>query len=502
MSLIGSIAISMKVVTVQFNKGLANSSKLLKGFAGEVSKVGSGMGGLFAAAGVAAGAAGLYKMVKVSSDLTEATSMLQGVFGDSSAGIIADSELMAKAFGTSRTEFLSAAAGLGSMFKNMGYTTSQAATLSTAMVRLAGDISSNKNIGFDEALIKIQAAMAGEAEPLRRFGVDLTEVALKAQAVEMGMKAVGGEFDAAQKSQLRLAIIMRQTKDLQGDLARTSDEVAGAMRSVSGRVENLVQDLGKSLEPVAKSVLGEINTSIAAMSMYWEESKASVVAWGQTSVGSMGVTAESMGIVQKSIGFLADAWGAMKLAFFGAQSYITAGLSIVVAGLAKLVGAIESVVEGLGGVDLGLTGYLDNISKDLDKLSGEQWRKFASELAKPPPSEGINEYFRKAKDQIKAVRTEATKAGPDISKITPGNTAAKTAIPKFAAAAAVGTQEGANAVLKGRFGGGGAAANEPQKQVAQNTKRQVDLASQMLGRLDTLIKQGQMNVGALFGGNF
>lgn len=504
MALIGSIAINMKVQTASLKKGLDASSKMLHGFSASVVQTGASLQKLFAAGALYETGKGLTHLVKSASDLTEATSYLNQVFGSSAADIIAESDRMALAFGTSRVEFLSSASALGDMFTNMGYAKDQAAVLSTAMVKLAGDISSAKNIRFDEALTKLQAGLAGEAEPLRRFGVDLTEVALKSQAAKMGIKAMNGEFTAAEKTQIRLAIIMNQTKSSQGDLAKTADGVANSMRGLGGRIEYLAEVIGAVLEPIAAAVLGEMNTAVTALSLYWEDNKNSVVAWGQTAVGAVGETSKSMGWLQKSIGFVADAFQVMKLGFYAAQSYITAGVSTIIKSFSGLGHALDFIVEKLSGYKAGIGDFIDTYGADLDRLSGEQWKKFQTELAKPPASQGINEYFDKAAQKIKAVRKEAAKAGPDITGMKPSAATAamtKAEAPKFASAAAMGSKEAANAILRSRYGAG--VGKGPQEQTAQNTKKMVQLLEKIAVASGGSGIQAGANVGALaFAGNF
>ncbi|MQA17739.1 MAG: hypothetical protein GEV09_27820, partial [Pseudonocardiaceae bacterium] len=51
------------------------------------------------------------------------------------------------------------------------------------------------NVDVSEALDAIQAGLRGEADPLERFGVGLTDAAVRAHAVELGLAAAQAAAD-------------------------------------------------------------------------------------------------------------------------------------------------------------------------------------------------------------------------------------------------------------------------------------------------------------------
>ena len=62
--------------------------------------------------------------------------------------------------------------------------------------------------------------------------------------------------------------------DAQGDLAKTAGGVANASRSLGGRWENLLADMGQSLEPVTQKVLAIANVGLAKIGEALTGSKA------------------------------------------------------------------------------------------------------------------------------------------------------------------------------------------------------------------------------------
>ncbi|MDG6746336.1 SDR family NAD(P)-dependent oxidoreductase, partial [Staphylococcus aureus] len=73
-----------------------------------------------------------------------------------------------------------------------------------------------KGTSFDEAIGKIRSGLSGESEPLRDFGVFLTEAAVKAKALELGMIKVGEELTEQGKIMARAILIQEGLADANG----------------------------------------------------------------------------------------------------------------------------------------------------------------------------------------------------------------------------------------------------------------------------------------------
>jgi hypothetical protein len=86
------------------------------------------------------------------------------------------------------------------------------------MAMLAADASSFYNVPLDVALEKIRSGLSGEAEPLRAFGVFLSDAAMKAKAAQMGLAGLNGELTEGQKITVRAALIQEQLGTANGDL--------------------------------------------------------------------------------------------------------------------------------------------------------------------------------------------------------------------------------------------------------------------------------------------
>lgn len=194
-------------------------------------------------------AVGSKKAIDAASNLNEVVNKSEVVFGKSGKTVVEWSKGLAASFGLSSREALEAASQFGNMLVPMGYTRKEAAKMSTQMVELAGDMASFNNASPEETLAAIQSGIAGQSEPLRKYGVFLDQTRIKNQALAMGLYSGKGALDAQAKAAATMQIILKDTADTQGDFARTSDSAANQARIQAAETENLSAALGQGLLP-------------------------------------------------------------------------------------------------------------------------------------------------------------------------------------------------------------------------------------------------------------
>ena len=194
-------------------------------------------------------AVGSKKAIKAASDLNEQANKTEVVFGKSGKSVVAWSKTLAESFGLSSRAALEAASTFGNMLVPMGFSRTEAAAMSKQMVQLAGDMASFNNASPEETLAAIQSGLAGQARPLRQYGVFLDAARVKQQALTMGLWDGKGAIDAQAKAAATAAIILKDTADAQGDFARTSSSAANQSRIQAAETENLSAALGQGLLP-------------------------------------------------------------------------------------------------------------------------------------------------------------------------------------------------------------------------------------------------------------
>jgi hypothetical protein len=265
------IKADLKGFDAELQKGAAKSGdKAVATMGGRMSKgfkeVGKGLGaGLGLGAGIAAfgaldsavsGIVGSFgKAVDAASDFREASALGGQVFEDNADQIEAWAETAAESMGASATEAINLSAQFGNAFKNVGFSLDETTAKSMELAELAGDLGSAFNRSSEEAATALRSGLLGESEPLRAFGVFLSDAAVKTKAVELGIADLGDELTDQQKVTARYAIIMESTADSAGMFGRDTDSLADAQKRLGAQVENIARNLGEKLVPVLAEVV-------------------------------------------------------------------------------------------------------------------------------------------------------------------------------------------------------------------------------------------------------
>lgn len=268
-------AINVPVVTTFDAKGIDKAISTFKRLDGGVAKTAYAMRtadsavtnavkalGKFALVGGAiAGAVG-GKLVKFGSDLAESQSKVNVVFGQSAKVINDFAAHSAESLGLSTQKALEATSTYGNLFQAFGVGQSSAATMSTSLVQLAGDLASFNNASPDDVLLALRSGLSGEAEPLKRYGIAINDARLKQEAFNMGLYNGKGNLDITAKSQAAYALIMKDSSLAQGDYARTASGVANTTRSLKANFEDVAAQIGTYLIPMMQQLLGFVKDQI------------------------------------------------------------------------------------------------------------------------------------------------------------------------------------------------------------------------------------------------
>lgn len=221
-----------------------------------------------------AGAIGLAMAVPLgiavnhASDLEESLSKTDAVFKSNAAGIKqwADG---AVAFGQSKQAALEAAATYGNLFQAFGVGAQSSAEMSMTLTQLASDLASFNNTSVEDAILALRSGLSGETEPLKRYGVALSDVRLKDQAMRMGLIATTKEaLTPGIKAQAAFALVMRDTSIAQGDFARTSEGLANQKRILAAQVQNVSAQMGTALIPTISDLMSKLQPVITSVSTW------------------------------------------------------------------------------------------------------------------------------------------------------------------------------------------------------------------------------------------
>lgn len=234
------------------------------------SRAGSLFKGIAKGAMIAGGVAGialgkvLLDSVNVASDLGETLSKSTEVFGQKSMPELQRfARSAADALGQSQRQALDAASTFAVFGKSAGLSGDKLVGFSTDFTSLASDLASFNNTTPQEAIDAIGAALRGEAEPMRRYGVLLDDASMRNEALRLGLvKTTKEALTPQQKVLAAQALIYKQTADAQGDFGRTQGGLANQQRIMAAQADNLKAKIGKGLLPVFVAGATVITTKV------------------------------------------------------------------------------------------------------------------------------------------------------------------------------------------------------------------------------------------------
>lgn len=200
--------------------------------------------------------------IDAASDLNETQSKVGVVFGKSAGAVLAFGKTAATSVGQSEQQAEEAAATFGNLFVSMKIGQKPAADMSIAMVRLAGDLASFNNASPQETLEALRSGLVGETEPLRKFGINLNDASLRAEATRLQLGKIGPTLTAQQKAIAAYSLILQQSKTAQGDFARTSGGLANQQRIMAAQFKDSSAALGKDFLPIALDLVGVARNDI------------------------------------------------------------------------------------------------------------------------------------------------------------------------------------------------------------------------------------------------
>lgn len=159
-------------------------------------------------------------------------------------------ETFALSVGRAKQDVKAWLAELQDTFVPLGFAREKAKELSESLVQLAVDVASFNNKADADVIRDFTSAIVGNHETVRKYGILISEAALKQEALNLGYKKSYNSLTELEKVRLRYNIILNSTKDAQGDAIRTADSLANKEKRLEARLKDLSETLGKQLIPV------------------------------------------------------------------------------------------------------------------------------------------------------------------------------------------------------------------------------------------------------------
>lgn len=242
---------------IQTNNSLTNvSSKTNKSF-GLLGAGTKGLASKFSAIAIAGTIVGnsIGKAIRKSNEYVENINLFTVSLGEYADEALEYAEIVSEKLGIDPSDWIRAQGVFNLLATGFGIASDKAAIMSKNLTQLSYDLSSLANININEAMTAIQSAFAGELEPVRRRGFDLSQARLQEIAYAQGINMRVTEMNQAEKSMLRYYALMTQVTEVQGDMARTLNAPANQLRVFNAQLNQAQRAIGNIFIPALNAIL-------------------------------------------------------------------------------------------------------------------------------------------------------------------------------------------------------------------------------------------------------
>lgn len=243
-----------KVVT-QANRVTAANEKQRKSYLSLSNQINGFMRNMAKLVSLKAIAEYLGNAVAKFNDFYEATDLFHNAMGNLSGEADTLISKMQGLLGVDPTKAMTYMATIQSLGTSFGLASDKAYVLSKNLTQLAYDEGSYWNKGVAETFTAMSSAISGEIEPIRRLGVDLSQARLQQELLALGFNKQVSSLSQADKAVLRYIAIMKQTANVQGNLAQTIQSPANQIKILKAQLDMLAKSVGSLLYPALKAIL-------------------------------------------------------------------------------------------------------------------------------------------------------------------------------------------------------------------------------------------------------
>jgi hypothetical protein len=224
------------------------------------------LGAVFASGALAVG---FKKAINLAAAASEQLNVLEvGFTKQLTPSIIDWSAELSKSVGRSEFQIREFVGSAQLMLAPMLGSRDAAVGMSKQMTKLAFDLGSLRDVEPEEAMVALRAALVGQTEPMRKFGVVLTQASLQEFALRQGISKSVQEMTEREKVQLRANFIMEKTAFATDDAANTITSFANASRRLRAQLKDIATFIGSFFLADQEAMLAKFN-EIAAAVLDW-----------------------------------------------------------------------------------------------------------------------------------------------------------------------------------------------------------------------------------------
>lgn len=316
---------------------------------------------------------------KLGADFEQALGKMDVVFEDNAKGIEKWAQNSLRDFGLARKTAITMASDFGALFKGMDIDMYKTEEWSKTLTERTMDLANFYDTTVEETTNALNAIVTGQTEPLRRFGINMTQATLQEYALSQGIRKKVSEMTEAEKVQLRYNFVIERTNIAVGTTARESDSATGQINRFKEGVIELGTSFSEHILPIFTPVIEWVNDLILGFSSLSDGTKKFIVVAGLL-VAAVGPVLMILGSVFGAISKIADGASAAGKAikavsgigkvFGGAlensKFFGFAKWALVIAGVALAIAALVTAINYL----IGRGREMNQFAKNMGDMVG------------------------------------------------------------------------------------------------------------------------------------
>jgi len=354
----------------QFRIQVERATKSIDDFARQAKKTAAIAGAAFT--GLAAVGA---KFVNLASEAQQLNNVINQSFGEMAAAVNDWAEKTGNILGRSTHTMRSYAGYMQALIKPIVGVNDIAAEMSMTLAELAVDLAAFYDREDDEAFTALRSALMGEIEPMKKFGVAMTQAELQAFALSQGINKKISAMTEAEKVMLRYRYLIDRTRIAQGTALREANEYANTTKALKEEFREQAESIGHILMPAYAYVVDKTRELIRWFGSLDNATKTQITQWGLIGVSVLGF-----------VSVLATAGSAVAVFIKGLMllgsviGFITSPMVLAITLIALAVAALYTAWEqNWGGIQDKTQKVWEAIKPIVDKVS--EWLNTAWQWA-------------------------------------------------------------------------------------------------------------------------
>lgn len=213
--------------------------------------------------------------VRLTVEMADLSDAMGFLYGDSAAGVTAELDRMSEATGYTRSALYGMTRDVGAMTAEMANSRAEAAAMSVDITQASADAAAALGLDLAEASGALTGALRGSSRQARQLGIDISQEAVAAELLRMGITESADAVDEATLTQARYNIVMAATSRFAGAAAEEMNTLEGAQRRANAAYEEMALQIGDAAAPMLERltnagsnllpILGDILTAIVTL---------------------------------------------------------------------------------------------------------------------------------------------------------------------------------------------------------------------------------------------